>query len=229
MVRIKVLALFVASASLSVGMIFPSTARAGSVLYDFESLPIGGSTAYSVTAPGETQAITVHAADGSKLDVVDLSSVSGATPFGSRTLQLDASDSTAALVIDFPFSVTSVSAQIGHVGSDEFTPATLSLNAYDTTDRVPPAKASANDSLAGIAGLFNFKTLTVDSSGIRSVELLGTEGGFNTAFFDNIAITTGSTPSTPQPVPLPPAVAMFPAAAMLMFFVARKMRRAPQN
>lgn len=191
-----------------------SFASAASIVIDFETQSTGSAPSLSASDPSLPLPVVFTTIDASKITVSDLSSISGAITFGSRSIS-----ASSPILIDFPTAVSSVSLQAGHNDGNSYS---LTLQAFGGASGTGPALGSDTEPLPAVGTLFNSTTLEVDQSDIFSAEITG--GGVG-VFFDNVGITTGAMGGGTQAVPLPDSLMMFPLGAACAGLVIYRSRR----
>jgi hypothetical protein len=193
-----------------------SLASAASILIDFETQSTGTSSSISASDPSLSAPVVFTTTDGSNITVTDLSSISGAINFGTRSISAG-----SPIFITFPTAVSSVSLEAGHNDGASYS---LTLSAFGNSAGTGVALGSDTEPLPAIGTLFNSTTLEVDQSGILSAEITGGGSG---VFFDNVGLTTGSIGggTGPSAVPLPSSLMMFPLGAACAGLVIYRSRR----
>jgi hypothetical protein len=193
-----------------------SLVSAASILIDFENQSTGSSPTLTVSDPSLSSPVVFSTTDSSNITVSDLSSISGAIDFGSRSISAGSS-----ILIVFPTAVSSVSLQAGHNDGQSYS---LTLQAFANTSGTGTALGSDMEPLPAIGTLFNSSTLEVDQADIMSAEI---SGGGNGVFLDNVAFTTGAMGGEggTSAVPLPSSLAMFPLGAICAGLVICRSRR----
>jgi hypothetical protein len=179
-----------------------SFASAASIIIDFETQSTGSAASLSASDPALSSPVVFTTTDTSNITVSDLSSISGAITFGSRSIS-----ASAPIFITFPTAVSSVSVQAGHNDGNSYS---LTLQAFANAAGTGSALGSDTEPLPAVGTLFNSTNLEVDQAGIMSAEI---SGGGSGVFFDNVGLTTGPTGGGTAAVPLPSSLMMFPLGA----------------
>jgi hypothetical protein len=218
-------------------MLIAASASAGTTTatFDFEgqATTTGGAlTTLSLTNNGLS--VTIDRA-GESFDVVELSSQSGTTAFGSRSL-VAAAPLTTFYNVNFSQPVSSFSVQMGNFGTGITD--NLALTAFTGINGTGTNLGTTSDSLVLTdASTLAIKTLQISGAGIRSVEFVGGDTvNANSAFVDNFGATfatsggiggtggTGGNGGGPSAVPLPSALLVAPLGALVAWFGARRLR-----
>jgi hypothetical protein len=193
-----------------------SLVSAASIVIDFENQSTGSSPTLTISDPSLTSPVIFTTTDSSNITVSDLSSISGAINFGTRSISAG-----SPILISFPTAMSSVSLEAGHNDGASYS---LTLQAFSGTGGMGMSLGSDTEPLPGVGTLFNSTTLEVDQAGIFSAEI---SGGGSGVFLDNVGLTTGAMGGggATSAVPLPSSLAMFPLGAACVGLVIYRNRR----
>ena len=198
-------------------------ARAGTTaVFDFEGQPVTtgtGLTALTLSNNGLSMTIS---RGGQSFDMANLSALGGTSAFGARTLA-PTPPGTNPFSLDFSQPLSSFSAQMGDFSAaltDQ-----LTMTAFSGPNGTGAKLGTSSASLVMTdASTLAFKTLAINGTGIKSIEVTGgATAGENSVFYDNFSATFAGG-STGAAVPLPPAIFVAPLGAALAWLAARKLR-----
>lgn len=204
---------------------FPATAIPGT------GIRTGAYTSLTFTLNGLTIDIT---RPGGKFDLVQNTFFDATrdqtkpSAWGNKSLDpFNQQTQATPFVVNFSLSVDSVSVMMGDYGDDPND--MLVLKAYSGLNGTGTLLATATDTLPNGGTAFDYRTLSVSSSGIKSITMIGGTQYFpNSVFYDNITVTFtgGGTTDEGQPgnIPEPSALTLAAIGLAGLLTVARRKR-----
>ena len=203
-----------------------SSAKAGSALFDFEDQATTTQDGLSTLALSNAGVNATLDRGGQTFGLLDISNQSGTSAFGARTL-VPGTTGNNVFNVNFSQPISTVSLQYGDFGAKTDT---LTLTAWSGPSGTGTLMGISQINLPAVPNTFTSQTLSLTTNGAQSVQFDGGAAGAsgatdNSVYYDNLAVTTGSTGGGTTSVPLPAAAWTAPLGAALALLAAKRLRQ----